>query len=294
MLFPISLLIIESSLFYVIASVWKQSGQSLLFQLLRLLLLLLLSYILQQLFPMIIMCPGLKSPASSFHPCQLIEEILMCMEPSILIRYGSCCISAPACDMPVAEIIVIVKIIVSVVIIISYCIVKNACTSTLSFCMRVWCSWSSGQARSYVLGWPVFEFPWLTKKSRTYSFCWCYHCWGYCHYCDYFADKCTAQDIGIDRIKGHYALYNCLVLGHTKYTKYNGVQRVYCNPFPAKPLYGSHRLDLVMIRPPASRYWKWCIRGLTRFSLVCTGFAPFLCLSTNWHRVQIVWLCSLL
>jgi hypothetical protein len=47
--------------------------------------------------------------------------------------------------------------------------------------------------------------------------------------------------------KGHFALYNCLVLGHTKY---NGVQRVYCNLFPAKPLYCSHRLDLVMIRPP--------------------------------------------
>ena len=37
--------------------------------------------------------------------------------------------------------------------------------------------------------------------------------------------------------KGHFALYNCLVLG---YTKYNGVQRVYYNPFPAKPFYGSH------------------------------------------------------
>ena len=47
--------------------------------------------------------------------------------------------------------------------------------------------------------------------------------------------------------KGHFSLYNCLVLGHTKY---NGVQRVYCNPFPAKPFHGSHRLDLVMIRPP--------------------------------------------
>jgi hypothetical protein len=33
--------------------------------------------------------------------------------------------------------------------------------------------------------------------------------------------------------KGHFALYNCLVLGHTKY---NGVQRDYWNPFPAKPL----------------------------------------------------------
>jgi hypothetical protein len=47
--------------------------------------------------------------------------------------------------------------------------------------------------------------------------------------------------------KGHFALYNCLVIGHTKY---NGVQRVYCSPFPAKPLYGSHRSDLVMIWPP--------------------------------------------
>jgi hypothetical protein len=37
--------------------------------------------------------------------------------------------------------------------------------------------------------------------------------------------------------KGHFALYNCLVLGNTKY---NGVQQVYCNPFPAKPHYGSH------------------------------------------------------
>ena len=47
--------------------------------------------------------------------------------------------------------------------------------------------------------------------------------------------------------KGHFALYICLILGHTKY---NGVQRVYCNPFPANPFHGSHRLDLVMIRPP--------------------------------------------
>ncbi len=47
--------------------------------------------------------------------------------------------------------------------------------------------------------------------------------------------------------KGHFALYNCFVLGHTKY---NGVQRVYCNPFPAKPYHSSHHLDIVMIRPP--------------------------------------------
>ena len=47
--------------------------------------------------------------------------------------------------------------------------------------------------------------------------------------------------------KGHFALYNCLVLGHTKYS---GVQRVYWSQFPAKPFHGSHRLDIVMIRPP--------------------------------------------
>ena len=47
--------------------------------------------------------------------------------------------------------------------------------------------------------------------------------------------------------KGPFALYNGLVLGHTKY---NGVQWVECNPFPDKKFHGSHRLDLVMIRPP--------------------------------------------
>ena len=44
--------------------------------------------------------------------------------------------------------------------------------------------------------------------------------------------------------KGHFALYSCLVLGHTKYS---GVQRVYCNPFPAKTFHGCHRMDFVMI-----------------------------------------------
>ena len=51
--------------------------------------------------------------------------------------------------------------------------------------------------------------------------------------------------------KGHFALYTFVlgvsVIGHTKY---KGVQRVYCNPFPAKTFHGCHRLDLVMIRPP--------------------------------------------
>jgi hypothetical protein len=47
--------------------------------------------------------------------------------------------------------------------------------------------------------------------------------------------------------KGHFALINCLVLGHAKY---KSVQRVYRNPFPKKMFYGSHRMDSVIIRPP--------------------------------------------
>ena len=57
----------------------------------------------------------------------------------------------------------------------------------------------------------------------------------------------TLEQHGSAQHKGHFSLFNCLVIGHTKY---KGVQRVYCNPFPAKPFHGSHQMDLVMIRPP--------------------------------------------
>jgi hypothetical protein len=66
--------------------------------------------------------------------------------------------------------------------------------------------------------------------------------------------------------KGHFALYNCLVLGHTKY---NGVQRIYCNPFSAKPFQGSHRLDMVMIRLQginmAPLLFLWILSGMLGF-----------------------------
>ena len=85
--------------------------------------------------------------------------------------------------------------------------------------------------------------------------------------------------------KGHFALYNCLVLGHTKY---KGVQRVYSNPFPAKPFHGSHRLDMVMIRPPGidngafvvSPDTVWYARVLLLFSasaMTDTGSKSFEC-----------------
>ena len=85
--------------------------------------------------------------------------------------------------------------------------------------------------------------------------------------------------------KGHFSLFNCLVLGHTKYS---GVQRVYCNPFPAKMFYGSHRMDPVMIRPPGidngafvvSPESVWYARVLLLFSasaMTDTGSKSFDC-----------------
>jgi hypothetical protein len=87
---------------------------------------------LQQWFPMTIMRQGLKNRASILHPCQLKEAILICMEPSILIRHGSCCISAAACDLLVVEIIVSL---LSLLLVIE--LLKNTRTYTLLFCMRV-------------------------------------------------------------------------------------------------------------------------------------------------------------
>jgi hypothetical protein len=78
---------------------------------------------------------------------------------------------------------------------------------------------------------------------------------------------------------------HCLVIGHNKY---KGVQRVYCNPFPAKQFHGSHRLDLVMIRPPGidngafvvSPDSVWYARVLLVFSasaMTDTGSKSFEC-----------------
>jgi hypothetical protein len=48
-------------------------------------------------------------------------------------------------------------------------------------------------------------------------------------------------------MQGHFAPFNCLVLGHAKY---KGVQRVYCKIFPKKMFHGSPSMDPVIIRPP--------------------------------------------
>jgi hypothetical protein len=79
--------------------------------------------------------------------------------------------------------------------------------------------------------------------------------------------------------KGHFALYNCLVLGHTK-NNLKGVQRIYCNPFPAKPFYGSDRLDFVMIRPPGIDHGA--------FQSGMPGYYSFFCLCYNRHWIQVL------
>ena len=83
--------------------------------------------------------------------------------------------------------------------------------------------------------------------------------------------------------KGHFALYNCLVLGHTKYS---GIQRVYCNLFLAKLFHGSHRMDLVMIRP----------LGIDNGAFVVTPdsvwYTPVLSICCNRHWIQVLRLCT--
>ncbi len=117
---------------------------------------------------------------------------------------------------------------------------RLAVTTALMGCADLWSSPKGGINLVISKDCDYFCFPDdYTHYTKRIHFCW--------------GSRCL-WDIGTARISqtqrpnsGQFALYNCLVLGHTKY---KGVQRVYCNPFPANPFYGSHRLDLVMIRPP--------------------------------------------
>jgi hypothetical protein len=85
--------------------------------------------------------------------------------------------------------------------------------------------------------------------------------------------------------QGPFALFNCLVLGHTKY---NGVQQVYCNPCPAKTFHGSHHLDIVMIRPPGINngafvvspdtiWYAWVLLLFSESAAIDTGSESFEC-----------------
>jgi hypothetical protein len=103
----------------------------------------------------------------------------------------------------------------------------------------------------------------------------------YIGYTYYGSGHSSPRDIGIPGI----ALFNCLVLGHTKC---NGVQRVYCNPFPAKPFHSSHRLDMVIIRPPGidnggfvvspdTVWYAWVLLLFSACAMTDTGAKTFEC-----------------
>ncbi len=63
-----------------------------------------------------------------------------------------------------------------------------------------------------------------------------------------FAGTISFREVGISTIKrkGHFALYNCLVLGH-KHTMGSEPQSVFSDPFSKKPFYESRCMDLVML-----------------------------------------------
>ncbi len=101
--------------------------------------------------------------------------------------------------------------------------------------------------------------------------------------------NCPPSDMGAQesaKRKGHFGLFNCLVLGHAKY---KGVQRVYCNPFPKKMFYGGHRMDPDIIWPPGIDKGAfvvlpdtvWYARVLLLFSAS----------ASNRHWIQVLRLC---
>jgi hypothetical protein len=100
----------------------------------------------------------------------------------------------------------------------------------------------------------------------------------------------TARISRMQGSMGHFALCNCLGLGHTKY---KGVQRVYCNQFPTTQLNGSHpsQLDLVMILPPGIDNRASVVSpGTVWYAWVLLLFSPLL-RQTQDPSPSIVHLC---
>ena len=108
------------------------------------------------------------------------------------------------------------------------------------------------------------------------------------------------------RRKGHFALYNCLVLGHTKYS---GIQRDYCNLFLEKLFHGSHCMNLVMIsrllpralhnirRPnPHPRVAPFCASRLVCYLLPARSLllapTPFLLCRSHEQHVHVLYCTS--
>ncbi len=87
--------------------------------------------------------------------------------------------------------------------------------------------------------------------------------------------------------KGHFALFNCSVLGHTA-SQWSSAG-LYSHLFPKKTFYSCHRMDLVMIRPPGIETGAFMVSpdstGLTPISA-----AAMLC--KHRHRIEVIRLCT--
>ena len=84
--------------------------------------------------------------------------------------------------------------------------------------------------------------------------------------------------------KGHFCLFNCLVLGNIKY---GGVQRIYSEPFSKRLFHSRNRQDFVLVRPgimpgefvlsPDSVYYCRVQLLFSFSSMTDTGVQPFDC-----------------
>ncbi len=98
-----------------------------------------------------------------------------------------------------------------------------------------------------------------------------------------FSDNSPSSDIEAARFsptQGSFCSVQVIGAGtHQLVTKYTGLQRIYCNPFPAKSFYGSHRLDPVMIRPPwidnGALLCRWKQFGMLEYCS-CSSSQPLL------------------
>jgi hypothetical protein len=86
--------------------------------------------------------------------------------------------------------------------------------------------------------------------------------------------------------KGHFSLFNCLVLGHTKYRLLQGcavglLQSVSDENVLRKSSNGSRHDSAA-----GHRQWSFCC--VARVSLICSCIAPVLCFCYDRHWIQVL------
>jgi hypothetical protein len=136
------------------------------------------------------------------------------------------------------------------------------------------------------------------------GFVWTFYYWDYWDYCDhcyYCAGKCFAWEIGLNGIEiglnGIRAAQGPL-LAVQRFNSWSHQVQWFAASL-LQPVKGPVSCKAVLWQSPpgphhdsAAGSRPWGLRGVARFSLVCTGFTPFLSHIANRHRVQNVWMCT--